>query len=68
MARTYNEPSIVVNEGGTVHLDGPDGVQVSLTPAAALKTAGRLEAAALDALIEGVQEGKWSAPSASRAD
>lgn len=39
---TYDKPSDVVSEDGRVLVDGPDGVDVALTPEAALETGGRL--------------------------
>lgn len=39
---TYSKPSDVVAEDGRVLVDGPDGVDVALTPEAALETGGRL--------------------------
>lgn len=51
MTKVYSTPSDVTSDGDQVHLDGPDGVAVSLTPDAALKTANRIDEAALDALI-----------------
>jgi hypothetical protein len=39
---TYSQPSEVVAEDGKVLVDGPDGVDVALTPDAALETANRL--------------------------
>jgi len=44
--RTYNEASNVTAEDGEVHVDGPDGVAVSLTPEAAAETSDRLLAGA----------------------
>ena len=41
--RIHNEPSDVSAEEGTVMVDGPDGVAVSLTPEAAEETSSRLE-------------------------
>lgn len=38
----YDEPSDVVAEQGEVLVEGPDGVAVSMTPAAALETSDRL--------------------------
>lgn len=38
----HDEPSDVVAEQGEVLVEGPDGVSVSLTPAAALETSDRL--------------------------
>lgn len=42
MDETYSKPSHVVAEEGKVLVDGPDGVDVALTPEAALETGGRL--------------------------
>ena len=39
---TYDKPSEVVSEDGRVLVDGPDHVDVALTPEAALETGGRL--------------------------
>lgn len=39
---TYEKPSDVVAEEGRVLLDGPDHVDIALTPDAALETGGRL--------------------------
>lgn len=39
---TYDKPSEVVSEDGRVIVDGPDHVDVALTPEAALETGGRL--------------------------
>jgi hypothetical protein len=52
MTSPYNTPSSVNHENGEIIVDGPDGVAVSLTPEAALITAGRLETEAIDALLE----------------
>lgn len=38
----YDKPSEVVADDGKVLVDGPDHVDVALTPAAALETANRL--------------------------
>ena len=40
--RTYETPSKVAARDGKVIVDGPDGVAVTLTPAAALETSHRL--------------------------
>lgn len=45
----YQTPSQVTAEEGEVHVDGPDGVAVSLTPEAAAETGRRLLQAAGDA-------------------
>lgn len=39
---TYSKPSEVTTDEGRVLVDGPDGVDVALTPEAALETGGRL--------------------------
>jgi hypothetical protein len=39
---TYSKPTEVTSEEGRVLLDGPDGVDVAMTPEAALETGGRL--------------------------
>jgi len=52
MAKPFSEPSTVTHEDGEIVIRGPDGVEFSLTPAAALATAGRLESEAMDALLE----------------
>jgi hypothetical protein len=39
---TYDKPSDVVAEGGRVIVDGPDHVDVALTPEAAVETGERL--------------------------
>ena len=51
MAKVYDSPSDVSAIGEEVQLDGPDGVAVSLTPEAALKTASRIDDAAVEALL-----------------
>lgn len=51
MAKVYNTPSDVTADDDLVNVDSPDGVAVSLTPAAALKTITRIDEAALEALI-----------------
>jgi hypothetical protein len=38
----YSEPSIVEGYGGEVMVEGPDGVDVSFTPEAAIITGTRL--------------------------
>ncbi len=40
--KTYDTPSDVTAEDGKVMVDGPDAVDVSLTPDAALETSDRL--------------------------
>lgn len=48
MDKVYDKPSEVSAEDGTVMVDGPDGVAVSLTPEAAEETSARL----LDGAVE----------------
>jgi hypothetical protein len=45
----YDKPSEVIADDGKVLVDGPDGVDVALTPDAALETADRLTAQAVRA-------------------
>ena len=40
--KTYAKPSDVSSDDGRVIVDGPDHVDVALTPEAALETGGRL--------------------------
>jgi hypothetical protein len=40
--KPYDEASHVEAEEGDVHVDGPDGVAISLTPDAAAETSDRL--------------------------
>lgn len=40
--KPYDEPSKVEADGGVVTVDGPDGVDVALTPDAAIETSDRL--------------------------
>ena len=49
MPDVYDQPTDVTPENGQVHLDGPDGVAVSMTPEAAEETGERLERAAIEA-------------------
>ena len=48
----YSQPSQVTAEEGEVHVDGPDGIAVALTPDAAEETGRRL----LDAAAEARQQ------------
>jgi hypothetical protein len=47
----YDEASEAEAEGRSVHLHGPSGVDVNLTPAAAFETAERIGTAAVDAVM-----------------
>lgn len=42
MGKVYDKPSDVTVESGNVCMEGPDGVDVILTPEAALETSDRL--------------------------
>lgn len=42
MSRVYDEASKVTPAEGVVKVDGPDGVEVALTPEAAVKTGAEL--------------------------
>ena len=42
MAKTYDTPSDVAADEGSVMIDGPDGVAVTMTPEAAEETSDRL--------------------------
>lgn len=55
MTRPHAQPRDVFHENGEVIIDGPDGTVISMTPEAALRTAGRLDEAALDEFIARAQ-------------
>ena len=55
MTSPHAEPRDVFHENGEVVIDGPDGAVIAMTPEAALRTAGRLNEAALDELIARAQ-------------
>ncbi|HEX8620607.1 MAG TPA: hypothetical protein VF718_01410 [Allosphingosinicella sp.] len=54
--KVYDEPTKVDALDGTVVLDGPDGVAVTMTPDAALETSDRLLLGASQAMGQQVQE------------
>ena len=56
--KIYDEPSKVDAEDGVVSVDGPDGVDVSLTPDAARITSDRLLDEAMKAQGQQIQEEK----------
>ena len=47
--KVYDEATTVSAEGGAVILDGPDGVDLRMTPEAADETAGRMLEGAAEA-------------------
>ncbi|MCK8455790.1 hypothetical protein [Sphingomonas faeni] len=51
MTQPHSQPRDVFQECGEVIIDGPDGTVIAMTPEAALRTAGRLDDAALEALL-----------------
>ncbi len=52
MTQPFTQPRNVFHENGEVVIDGPNGTVISMTPEAALRTAGRLDEAALNELID----------------
>jgi hypothetical protein len=62
MPKTSDMPSEVSSDDGDVHIHGPDGIDVAMTPAAAFETAQRLDAAAIDAVLARVGETDKRAP------
>lgn len=52
MPEPFDEPRDVFHENGEVVIGGPTGAVIAMTPEAALRTAGRLDEAALDELID----------------
>ena len=56
--KTYDEPSSVKAEDGAVVLDGPDGVDVQMTPDAAVETSDRLFQSSLKAQGQRVRKSK----------
>lgn len=51
-----NQPGVATAEQGVVLLDGPDGVAIAMTPAAAEETGHRLVAAAREAASQSSAE------------
>ena len=56
--KTYDEPSVVTAEDGDVSLDGPDGVDVKMTPDAAIETSDRMLAEAARAQGQRIRKGR----------
>jgi hypothetical protein len=54
--QVHDEPSEVSSDAGNVTVDGPDGVDVALTPEAAEETSDRLWAEAMKARAQQRQE------------
>ena len=57
----YSKASDVSAEDGIVNVDGPDGVDVGLTPEAALETSDRLLEGAATAVGHRIQAEKYQA-------
>ena len=55
MTSPHAQPRDVFHEDGEVVIDGPDGAVIAMPPEAALRTAGRLDEAALDELVARAQ-------------
>jgi hypothetical protein len=55
--QTYDEPSKVTAKDGDVVMDGPDGVDVKLTPTAAVDTSDRLLEAGAEAQGQRLRKG-----------
>ncbi|HEX8468833.1 MAG TPA: hypothetical protein VF620_13615 [Allosphingosinicella sp.] len=68
MGKLYDTPSEVTVEGGNVAVEGPDGVNVLLTPEAALETSDRLLDGATEAHGQRVRQAEIEAERASRVD
>jgi hypothetical protein len=66
MPDLYDEATKVTAEHGKVILDGPDGVDVALTPEAALETSDRLLAAGAMARGQQVTEAREAEARAER--
>jgi len=62
--KVYDEPSRVCAEEGDVIVDGPDGVAISLTPAAAIETSNRLFQAGVAARGQRIARGTTEEPAA----
>ena len=55
--KVYDEASETTAEDGSVHVEGPDGVDVKLTPEAALTTSDKLLESAAEAQGQRVRKG-----------
>lgn len=67
--KVYDEPTRVEADEGKVVLDGPDGVDLLMTPEAALETSDRLLSGATQAMGQKIQsEERRRAHAAARGD
>jgi hypothetical protein len=62
MDKVYDSPSEVTSEDGHVVVDGPDGVDVTLSSDAALETSDRLLKAGLMARGQQIEEERRKKP------
>lgn len=47
--KRHDQPFDVIVDAGEIHIEGPDGVAIAMTPQAAAETAKRLVASSKDA-------------------
>lgn len=68
MGKIYDTPSEVTVEDGNVSVEGPDGVDVLLTPEAALETSDRLLDGATEAHGQWIRQAETEAERPSSVD